>query len=68
MQTPRLPSSDHNVPTSVDGLHALHGADEQFLVVRSTISGEAAGPGRGWIMVRAPRLEARAIESNGRMA
>src|SRR5262245_66466391 len=26
--------TDHNVLTSVDGLNALHGADEQFVVVR----------------------------------
>jgi hypothetical protein len=26
--------SDHNVLTSVDGLNALHGADEQFLLIR----------------------------------
>src|SRR5262245_25230615 len=26
--------TDHNFLTSVDGLNALHGADEQFLVVR----------------------------------
>src|SRR5687767_12504574 len=26
--------SDHNFLTSVDGLNALHGADEQFLVIK----------------------------------
>jgi len=35
--------SDHNFLTSVDGLNALHGADEQFLVIKGEEVSDRAG-------------------------
>ncbi len=55
--------TDHNFLTSVEGLNALHGADEQFLVIRFKRPWDrgAARPGQGWVMVRAASLAAREI-------